>query len=355
MTAWPQHLQKIGAGTFGQVYLVAAGNSPQALKVIKYKEVKNPALYECFVMSSFNCPFLHRASEILIDTDKIGIVSQLALSNCQKQRRNGVISPEILQKWIFRLLVAIDYLHSCKLIHGDIKASNILYFSNDDIRLADFGLTRPIKFRHRFARPCSPTHRPLEVWLGSDWNESVDIWAFGCAVFELVFGYSLFPLQTSEKGSYTEITSKFVACLEHYFSSKSSKGSFNIALLPDKFSESPFSRLILDCLSKDHRPSASTLLAKYFPQIAVPKIHRLAVKISPYDLPEFVQEKEAQALFQELRAQLDLEFSPRRSVLLRGLYRLAKQLIGLPVDHHHFSEEIEVCRELGFGLAINLN
>jgi serine/threonine protein kinase len=366
--SWPECLQKIGSGTFGQVYSVFFEGQLRALKVIRYKEARNPALFECFVMSTFSYRFLQKATQILIDAEKIGIVSDLAVANCSKHRKTCVINNAVLRSWILRLLLAVDYLHQHHLIHGDIKASNILYFSENDIRLSDFGLTRPYLFRRRFARPCSPTHRPLEVWRDQDWDYTVDIWALGCTIFELVFGYSLFPLQTGSDSA--TIAEKSIACLKNWFRRGStnsarrthtgsnlrrSRGDFNSAVKPENFTSNTFTGLIMDCLQKRGRPSARSLLAKYYPDTFVSLANTSPVKISsPYEVPEFVEPELAQ-LFQQLRGQLDLEFSSQRETLLRGLYRLVRQLAGLKVSIEYFSEEIEVCRRLGFALTIDLN
>jgi len=52
---------------------------------------------------------------------------------------------EVQIKTIFRqLLDVLDYMHSAKYVHRDIKSSNILIDSNFRVKLADFGLARCI-------------------------------------------------------------------------------------------------------------------------------------------------------------------------------------------------------------------
>lgn len=340
---WPPILEKIGKGSFGHVFSVMSNGKKQALKIINYQDFKNPALFECFVMSTFSCYFLQRANQILIDNAQIGIISDLALGSCSKHRKKVIPSSSTLRKWVFSLLMAVNYLHNHKLIHGDIKASNILYFSDDEIRLTDFGLTRPYCFRSRFAKPCSPTHRPLEVWRGLDWDYSVDIWAAGCTIFELAFGYSLFPFQSAE--SYLEGVIKTTAVLDNWFLQPKK-------LLPKNFQDHPLSNIILDCLQREpaFRPSAQNLLAKYF---AVAPVNIMIDAVaSVYELPDFVYEAEVRPIFQQLRAGLDLEFCARRLLLLHGLHRLCRQLAGLKVEKAYFMEEVEVCQMLGFALRV---
>ncbi|KAJ7216539.1 kinase-like protein [Mycena pura] len=57
--------------------------------------------------------------------------------------------------------------------------------------LADFGSAQPID-QHLTDLITAESLRPPEIWLGGPWNEKVDIWTFGCLVFELVVGTRLF-------------------------------------------------------------------------------------------------------------------------------------------------------------------
>ena len=59
--------------------------------------------------------------------------------------RSKILTPVHRRYIIYQLLKTLKYLHNCKILHRDMKPSNILINSDCKIKVADFGLARLIK------------------------------------------------------------------------------------------------------------------------------------------------------------------------------------------------------------------
>ncbi|CAN4108001.1 unnamed protein product [Withania somnifera] len=104
-------------------------------------------------------------------------------------------------RWSSRLSVvhgvarALEYLHlnisSSQAViavvpHGNLKSSNVLLDENDDVRVADYGLTSLIALPIAIQRMVS--YRSPEYLASKKVSKKSDIWSFGCLLLELLTG-----------------------------------------------------------------------------------------------------------------------------------------------------------------------
>ncbi|CAJ2649704.1 unnamed protein product [Trifolium pratense] len=112
--------------------------------------------------------------------------------------------------WPIRYKIAIGvarglhYLHTCckhRIIHRDIKASNVLLGPDYEPQITDFGLAKwlPNKWTHHAVIPVEGTFGYLapEVFMHGIVDEKTDIYAFGVLLLEIVTGRK--PVDSSKQ------------------------------------------------------------------------------------------------------------------------------------------------------------
>ncbi|CAJ1383660.1 unnamed protein product [Effrenium voratum] len=96
---------------------------------------------------------------------------------------------------------ALAYLHASDLIHRDLKPSNVL-LDESGAKLCDFGLVRLIGLYPKGLTEYVGMrwYRAPELFLGSRcYNQSIDVWSYGCVVAEMALGRPLLAGIDSEE------------------------------------------------------------------------------------------------------------------------------------------------------------
>lgn len=110
-----------------------------------------------------------------------------------KKAPQAGLAPEIIRDIMRQLLQGVDFLHSNRVIHRDLKPQNILITRDNKVKLADFGLARIFSFDMALtAVVVTLWYRAPEVLLQDSYATPVDLWSVGCIFAELYKRHPLF-------------------------------------------------------------------------------------------------------------------------------------------------------------------
>ncbi|KAG8898857.1 hypothetical protein FRB99_007097 [Tulasnella sp. 403] len=98
------------------------------------------------------------------------------------------------QKFLYEAAIALEYLHRISVIHGDIKAQNILVSLDTHALLCDFGLSRPetVETEPALKGVGSVPWQSPELHLGESKSPRSDVYAFGITISEVLSGNTPF-------------------------------------------------------------------------------------------------------------------------------------------------------------------
>jgi len=80
------------------------------------------------------------------------------------------------------IALGMNYLHSRKVLHCDLKSSNVLIDSNWNVKLCDFGLSRirsKLDKTTLIGRVGTPHWMAPEILRGNKYEEYSDVYSFG--------------------------------------------------------------------------------------------------------------------------------------------------------------------------------
>ncbi|CAM9723806.1 unnamed protein product [Discosporangium mesarthrocarpum] len=141
-------LEEVGRGSFGRVFRARHRNGDvHAIKIIDLdaaEEEIEEIQQEIQMLQACKCPQLTRYHGSFIVGSALWIVMELLEGGSLQTlfKDSNTVLDEPTTQWVIReILQALNYLHTERKIHRDIKASNILVASDGTVRLADFGVS----------------------------------------------------------------------------------------------------------------------------------------------------------------------------------------------------------------------
>ena len=196
-------VEKVGEGTYGVVYKcrIKETNDFVALKKIRLENedegIPSTSIREISILKQLRHPNIVYLIDLIHGEKKLYLVFEYMDHDLKRflDINNGPLTPELVKSYLFQILIAINFCHSKRILHRDLKPQNLLIDKDGIIKVADFGLARsfgvPIK---------TLTHEILTLWyrapeilLGQkEYSTPVDMWSIGLIFYEMAHRKPLF-------------------------------------------------------------------------------------------------------------------------------------------------------------------
>ncbi|KAL5013642.1 hypothetical protein ScPMuIL_007912 [Solemya velum] len=199
-------LRVIGRGSYAKVLLVEQKRTKRvyAMKVIK-KELVNDDEDIDWVQAekhvfetATNYPFLVGLHSCFQTPSRLFFVIEFVnggdlMFHMQRQRR---LPEEHARFYSAEICLALNFLHEKGVVYRDLKLDNVLLDAEGHIKLTDYGMCkeglRPGDTTSTFCG--TPNYIAPEILRGEDYDYSVDWWALGVLMFEMLAGRSPFDV-----------------------------------------------------------------------------------------------------------------------------------------------------------------
>lgn len=201
-----EDLGQVGVGNYGTVLKMSfkETGTEMAVKKIPVPELrvndKDNIVELSVVMGTGTCPHIVEYYGCLIREGDVWICMELLDSSMDKiservyQKMKSSIPEDILGKMTVSVVRALNYLKTdMKIIHRDVKPSNILVNRLGQFKLCDFGISGQLvdsiaKTMDVGCRPYMAPERIDPTTAGKGYTIQSDVWSFGITLVELALG-----------------------------------------------------------------------------------------------------------------------------------------------------------------------
>ncbi|OWM66975.1 hypothetical protein CDL15_Pgr000427 [Punica granatum] len=202
-----EKIDKIGQGTYSNVYKAKDTLTGKivALKKVRFDNLEPESVRfmarEIHILRHLDHPNVVKLQGLV--TSRMSCSLYLVFEYMVHDLAGLAATPEIkftepqVKCYMHQLLSGLEHCHNRRVLHRDVKGSNLLIDEEGILKIADFGLASffdPDRKQRMTSRVVTLWYRPPELLLGAtEYGVGVDLWSAGCILAELLAGKPIMP------------------------------------------------------------------------------------------------------------------------------------------------------------------
>lgn len=195
----------LGTGSFGRVHLARSKHNMRyyAIKVLakekvyRMKQVEHTNS-ERAMLARVQHPFIVNLWGTFQDSTNLYMIMDFVPGGelFTLLRKSQRFPNPVAKFYAAEVALALDYLHGQQIIYRDLKPENLLIAADGHIKITDFGFAKLVP-DVTWTLCGTPDYLAPEIIQGKAYNKSVDWYALGVLIFEMLAGYPPFYTEST--------------------------------------------------------------------------------------------------------------------------------------------------------------